>query len=95
MPRHAPKPKSINDWGGIKPYLDGTADVHHGLKFKDFKLRIDPNRKHKVPKPVAAEDFGVSTQTFYDWIKRYETQGPTVPNSSAGPPAAADRSETS
>jgi hypothetical protein len=64
------RPKSIDDWGGVEPYLNGTRGEHNGLGYSAFKKRIDPNRKHKIPKPVIAEDFGVSKQTIYDWIKR-------------------------
>lgn len=67
-----PKPRSINDYGGVKNYLDAPEirAKHNDLGYKEFKQRINPNRKHKISKPAAAEDFGVSKQTFYDWIKR-------------------------
>lgn len=80
MPRHVPRPKSIDDWGGLKPYLNGTAEQHNGLGYRDFLTRINPKRKHPIPKPVMAEDFGVSTKTFYSWLKRHEAeQAPTSP----------------
>lgn len=75
MPRHIAPPKSIDDWGGLEPYLDGTAEKHNGLRYKDFLSRIDNiKRKYPIPKTVAAEDFGVSPGTFYTWIRRHRAE---------------------
>lgn len=68
MPRHVQHPKSIQDFGGLKPYLNSTADRHNGLKYRDFKSRIDPKRKHPPSKASIAEDFGVNSRTIYSWI---------------------------
>lgn len=73
MPRHIAPPKSIDNWGGLKPYLDATYEQHSGLKYRDFLYRIRP-RKHPISKATAAEDFNVSTRTWYSWLKRHDKE---------------------
>lgn len=74
MRRDIRAPKTIAEQGGLKPYLDSTAERHNGLKYKDFAIRINPLRKHPVPKTVIAEDFGVSSATIYSWLKVYKAE---------------------
>lgn len=79
--RDLPPAKSIDAWGGLKPFLDGTAEQHNGLKYKDFLSRIRP-RKHPISKATAAEDFGVSRETWYRWLRKHAAeQETTVPDS--------------
>lgn len=61
-------PKTIAQQGGLEAYLDATADKHNGLKYKDLLIRINPKRKHPIPKVVIAEDFGVTKPTIYSWL---------------------------
>lgn len=82
MPRHIKPPKSINDWGGLEAYLDGTANKHNGLKYKDFLKRIDNSRrKYPYPKTIASEDFNVSPRTFYSWINKHTVENTGSPDS--------------
>lgn len=69
VPRTIAPPKSIADYGGLKAYLDSTKGKHNGLGYSAFWRRVDPARKHRVPRSVVAEDFGVSTRLIYDWLK--------------------------
>jgi hypothetical protein len=69
MPRHVRAPKTIAEQGGLEPYLDATAHLHNGLKYRDLMNRIRSTRKHPIPKPVIGEDFGVSSQTIYSWLR--------------------------
>ena len=77
MPRHIDPPKTIAERGGLKEYLDTTAEQHNGLKYRDFLSRINPNRKHKIPKVVIAEDFSVSARTIYSWLRLYASEQAT------------------
>lgn len=72
MPRHIEPPKTIAERGGLQKYLNATAKLHNGLKYRDLLSRINPNRKHKIPKVTIAEDFGVSSRTIYSWIHVHE-----------------------
>lgn len=94
MPRHINPPKSINDWGGLKPYLDATADKHNGLKHRDFLQRIRP-RKHPISKAAAAEDFNVSTKTWYDWLKRHEQEQVETAQKQPQPPTGPGYADSS
>lgn len=77
MPRHIDPPKTIAERGGLETYLNATADLHNGLKYRHFLSRINPARKHKVPRSVIAEDFNVSRTTIYAWISLHETEQAT------------------
>jgi transposase len=77
MPRHINPPKTIAERGGLKVHLDETANYHNGLRYRDFVNRINPKRKHKVPKAVIAEDFDVSSRTVYAWIRIYNAEQAT------------------
>lgn len=74
MRRNIPPPKSIADYGGLQPYLNATADLHNGLKYRSFIHRINPNRKHPIPKAAIAEDFNVHRDTVYRWLAIYELE---------------------
>lgn len=70
MPRHIDPPKTLKErYGTMRAYFKATADTHNGMVYKDFLARVNPGRKHKVPVPVAAEDFNVSPKTWYSWRK--------------------------
>lgn len=69
MPRHIDPPPSIEE-RGLEPYLNETAAQHNGLGYRDFELRV----RLKVPKPVMAEDFGVSVRTIYHWLKVFKKE---------------------
>lgn len=67
--------KSIDEWGGLQPFLDGTRAKHNGLGYRAFMRRVDPNRNHKPSKSSIAEDFGLKNpRQIYRWIKRLQEE---------------------
>lgn len=69
-PRFIRPPKSIEQRGGIESYLNATVERHNGLGYRDWWQRVNPRRKHRVPRPVIADDFDVSKQTVHTWLKK-------------------------
>jgi hypothetical protein len=76
MPRHIDPPKSYDERGGLPVVLDEDAEKHNGLGYKEFVARVRQNehRKHKIPAAAHAEDFNVSTRTWYGWLTRYKNE---------------------
>lgn len=63
------RPQSIQEVG-LETYLSQTYSRHKGLGWDDFKQRMALG----VPKARIAQDFGISPQTAWKWVKIYEKQ---------------------
>lgn len=58
------KPRSIEEMGGLRVYLDATRNKHGNNGYEDFILRIDIANRRKL-----AELFCVTEDTIYRWLK--------------------------
>lgn len=94
MARHLKPPKSIDEYGGMDPYLEATAHLHNNLVLKDLLFRLNPKRRHVVPKTVIAEDFNVTPQTIYSWIRRLIQERRIEMQAAANPESSEPRTET-
>lgn len=78
MPHYIKPPKTLKErYGTQQAYFLATREKHNNLTYKDFLFRINPNRKHKIPVTVAAEDFNVTTPTWYSWLEWYKDEHST------------------
>lgn len=70
--RQPPKPKSIEDYGGLEPYLDATRADHKNRGYAEFlELEADP----KVTKVAMASLMGLNnTTTLYKWLAQLEKE---------------------
>lgn len=58
--------KSIADYGGLKPFLDGTKALHNGLGYNDL---INLYKKDGGNIAKLCRDFNVTRPTMYNWFE--------------------------
>lgn len=64
------KTSQIDKVGGIKPYLDATADLHNGRDCTAIVGLLTDVDEGKLHMYEAAELAGVAIPTMYDWKRR-------------------------
>lgn len=72
MVRH--KRISINEYGGILPYLDATKDRHKGYGSEDLVKNWNNGEGRHMNVQNLAVMFNVSRPTIIDWLNRLKQE---------------------